>query len=204
LNPSSSAAEWDRRYGGADLVWSAVPNRFVAEVLADAPPGRALDLAAGEGRNAVWLAERGWEVTAVDFSSAGLEKARRLAAARGVAVDLVRADLADWEPPPSTFDAVVIAYLQVEAPLLRQALHGAAVALTPGGRLVVISHHRDNLTSGWGGPQDPALLHTVEQISDALPGLVVERGARVRRPVSTADGTRHALDALVVASRPAT
>jgi ubiquinone/menaquinone biosynthesis C-methylase UbiE len=71
--------EWDRRYAAAELVWTAEPNRFAVAELQDLPPGRALDVAAGEGRNAVWLASRGWQVTAVDFSAAGLDKGRRLA-----------------------------------------------------------------------------------------------------------------------------
>ena len=77
--------QWDERYSGAEFEWSMHPNQFVAGQLAGLPPGRALDLAAGEGRNSVWLAERGWSVTAVDFSRVGLEKGRKLSAARGVA-----------------------------------------------------------------------------------------------------------------------
>ena len=76
--------QWDERYSGAEFEWSMHPNQFVAEQLDGLPPGRALDLAAGEGRNSVWLAERGWSVTAVDFSSVGLEKGRMLSAAHGV------------------------------------------------------------------------------------------------------------------------
>ncbi len=75
------AAGWNERYAGTDLVWSAGPNAFVEQICSSLTPGTALDLAAGEGRNALWLAELGWEVTAVDFSSVGLEKARRAAAA---------------------------------------------------------------------------------------------------------------------------
>ena len=73
------AKAWDERYADSELVWSVEPNQFVAAECADLPPGRALDLAAGEGRNAIWLARRGWDVTAVDFSQAGLDKGRRLA-----------------------------------------------------------------------------------------------------------------------------
>ena len=73
------AEAWDERYADSELVWSVEPNQFVAAECADLPPGRALDLAAGEGRNSIWLARRGWDVTAVDFSQAGLDKGRRLA-----------------------------------------------------------------------------------------------------------------------------
>ncbi|MCI3276673.1 class I SAM-dependent methyltransferase [Streptomyces cylindrosporus] len=93
------AATWDERYRGSELVWKAEPNRFVAEDLAGLKAsGRAVDLAAGEGRNSVWLAERGWEVDAVDFSAVALEKAERLAADRGVRLRTVRADLTAGHP----------------------------------------------------------------------------------------------------------
>jgi SAM-dependent methyltransferase len=92
--------DWDRRYRGTELVWTAQPNRFLVQELRGLPPGRALDLGSGEGRNAVWLAEGGWKVTAVDFSPVALDKARRLAQARGVTVDWVLADLRDYEPEP--------------------------------------------------------------------------------------------------------
>jgi SAM-dependent methyltransferase len=200
-----SAEDWDRRYAGKELVWSAEPNRFVAAALGDEPPGRALDLAAGEGRNAVWLAERGWRVTAVDFSPVALEKGRELAAASGVDIDWIQADLAGWTPPAEHFDAVLLAYLHLPSAQLEPVLAGAASALTPGGRLVAVGHHRDNLEEGVGGPQDPAVLQTVEGLVNGLlagvPDLVLERAERVLRPVDTPDGERSAIDVLVVARR---
>jgi len=84
---------WNQRYADAELVWSAEANGFLVQEVADLPPGRALDLGAGEGRNAIWLGERGWRVTAVDFSGVGLQKARRLAEARGVEVNWIEANL---------------------------------------------------------------------------------------------------------------
>src|SRR4051812_9854296 len=99
------AAAWDERYAAAELGWSASPNRFVAAELADLSPGRALDLAAGEGRNALWLAERGWQVTAVDFSRVGLEKARALQRRhpRGaqLQVEWVHADVLTYDCGPT-------------------------------------------------------------------------------------------------------
>jgi SAM-dependent methyltransferase len=199
VGATTSSEDWDRRYDATELVWSATPNRFVAEALADVAPGSALDLAAGEGRNALWLAERGWDVTAVDFSPVGLEKGRRSAAARGVEVTWVCADLAEWDPPAGAFDAVVLAYLHVPDLLLSRVLGGAATALAPGGTLVVVGHHHDNLEHGTGGPQDPAVLQTEQQLAGGLSGLEVARAERVERPVETPEGPRTAIDALVVA-----
>ena len=83
-------AGWDERYAAAELIWTAEPNRFVVAELTGLPPGRALDLGAGEGRNAIWLAEQGWDVTAVDFSAVGLDKGRAVAARRGVRIQRSR------------------------------------------------------------------------------------------------------------------
>src|SRR3954471_21444334 len=114
------AHEWDERYAGTDLVWSAEPNRFVAEEVADLRPGRAVDLGAGEGRNALHLARLGWDVTAVDFSQVALDKGR--AVAGDPPVTWVCPDATPW-PPPEPVDLVVEAYLHVE-PAARRTTTG--------------------------------------------------------------------------------
>jgi SAM-dependent methyltransferase len=141
--------DWNRRYAGAEFMWTADPNRFLAAEVAELPPGRALDLACGEGRNAVWLAEHGWEVTGVDFSEAGLGKGAKLAEERQVSVDWMLADLLD----------------------------------------------------GYGGPKDPALPFTPEDIAGELAPLSIERAERVRRPVVSPLGEVYAIDALVRATK---
>jgi SAM-dependent methyltransferase len=196
------AQGWDARYAGSELVWGAEPNQFVAQELAGVPAGRALDLAAGEGRNAIWLASLGWRVTAVDFSAVALDRARRLAAARGLQVDWVQADLRTHRPEPGAYDAVVVAYLHLIPAELTQVLGRAAAAVAPGGRVVVVGHDLANLTGGIGGPQDPEVLYTAESIAAALPGLVVQRAEPVTRPVTTVDGEARAIDTLVHAHRP--
>ncbi|RFU43032.1 class I SAM-dependent methyltransferase [Actinomadura logoneensis] len=193
------ARGWDERYSGRDLVWSAGPNRFVAEECAGLPPGRALDLACGEGRNALWLAGEGWTVTAVDFSAVAIERARELAEARGVSVELLVEDVLTWVPPEGAFDLVVIAYLQL--PEMGEVLARAASAVAPGGVLVFVGHDRTNLTEGVGGPQDPAVLHTPGAVAGALPGLTVQRAERVRRAVEVDGEERFAVDTLVRAVR---
>ena len=191
------SSEWDKRYAGTELVWTAEPNRFVVEELQALPPGRALDLGAGEGRNAIWLAHRGWQVTAVDFSAVGLEKGRRLAETSRAAVDWVHADLREYQPEESVFQLVLVAYLQLREADLHGVLRRAAAALAPGGVLLVVGHDVTNLTEGTGGPPDPAVLYTPESIVRPLSELTVLRAERVRRPT----GAGEAVDTLVRAVR---
>ena len=198
---ASEQAAWDQRYSGPDLVWGAGPNRFVAEELAALPPGRAIDLGCGEGRNAIWLAERGWEVTAVDFSAAGLARAARLAAERTVTVDWVQADLLAWQPEPGGYDLVLIAYLHLPSAGLARVFRAAAAAVAPGGTLLVVGHDRDNIARGHGGPQDPDRLYTPAEIIAELGGLGIVRAEQVLRPVRTPEGERTAIDTLVRAER---
>ncbi len=193
---------WDRRYGGSELVWSAEPNRFLAAEAGGLAVGRALDLACGEGRNAVWLAQQGWEVTGVDFSQVGLDKARRLAEQRAVSVQWLLADLVDYIPQAGAFDLVAILYLHVEDEAMRKILQRAAAALAPGGTLLVVGHDPTNIEDGYGGPQNPAILMSPDEIVQALPGLTIERAERVRRPVESAGEDGYAIDALVRAVRP--
>ena len=158
--------QWDELYASTELVWTAEANRFVVEELAGLATGRALDLGTGEGRNAIWLAERGWQVTAVDFSAVGLAKAAELAARRGVTgVRWVEADLREYQPGPAAFDLVLLAYVhlppdEVPAALLQRA----ASALAPDGTLLVVGHDVDNIAHGHGGPQDPRILHRVQDV----------------------------------------
>jgi SAM-dependent methyltransferase len=194
------AEAWNARYSGAELVWGAEPNRFVAAELSDLPPGRALDVACGEGRNSIWLASRGWRVIGVDFSEAGLDRAVRLAARAGVAdrVSFQLGDVVTGPLPAGPFDAVIVAYLQLKGPQRRAALRLAATMIAPAGTLLVVGHDTKNLTGGTGGPQDSQVLFSPDDvITDlaGLPGLVVEKAERVYRPAPNAG--RDAIDALV-------
>ena len=119
------AGAWDERYAESDLLWGAEPNRLFAEVMAGLEPGRALDLAAGEGRNAIWLARQGWDVTAVDFSPVAIERGKALARDLGAEVRFEVADLRDYEPDPGAFNLVAILYLHVD-PELRRTIHRRA------------------------------------------------------------------------------
>ncbi|HET6654074.1 MAG TPA: class I SAM-dependent methyltransferase [Nocardioides sp.] len=187
------AREWDERYAATELVWSAGPNQFVETELADLAPGRAVDLAAGEGRNALWLAERGWEVTAVDFSLVGLDKGRQAQArhprGRDLRVDWVQADVLEYDAGPVGFDLALVAYLQLRSDQRRVALRRAFGLLVPGGTLLVVAHDSSNITEGTGGPTDPGVLFTAEEVLCDLDGerFEVIRAERVSRKVLAAD-----------------
>ncbi|MDR7252508.1 SAM-dependent methyltransferase [Nocardioides sp. BE266] len=184
------ARAWDAKYAASELVWSREPNQLVAAELADLSPGTAVDLAAGEGRNAIWLAARGWSATAVDFSQVALDKGSRLAG--DLDVTWVCADATAWTPP-GPVDLVVIAYLQLPAEERRRSVRGAFTMLRPGGTLLLVAHDSTNLTEGTGGPQDPAVLMTADDVLADLAGLEVEvvRAERVAREVRSADPSHH-------------
>ena len=201
----SDATSWDERYRGAEFVWRTEPNRFLPGAVEGLAPGRTLDLACGEGRNAVWLATQGWEATGVDFSQVGLDKAARLATSNDVDVRWIRADATSWQPD-ELYNLVVVFYLQVPEAERRAAFTVAARALAPGGTLLIVGHDLDNLTGGIGGPQNPAVLYTPDDVRDDLTAagvadLVVDRAERVERPVDTDSGARVAIDCLVRAHR---
>ncbi len=190
---------WDERHRAREPIESPEPDPSLVAVASVWAPGRALDLAAGDGRNAIWLAQRGWQTTAVDFSAVALDRARASADAAGVQVDWLQADLLAWRPAPRSVDLVTLVYLHLPAPE-RQAVYAAAAdAVAPGGRLVVIGHDRSNLTEGTGGPQDPAVLFTAAEIGAELSGLTVRTAEVV---VRGAGEGRKTIDALLVAERP--
>ena len=194
------AQAWDDRYRSAQLLWGPGPNRRFAEVVGDLPPGRALDLACGEGRNAIWLAAQGWRVTAVDFSPVALERAARLAADRGVTVDLLHHDVRTWDPPAGAFDLVALLYVHLPSDDLRRLHTRAAAAVAPGGTLVVIGHDRRNIAEGHGGPQDPDSLLDPDTVAGQVVSLRVVTAETVTRRVET-DPPATALDTYVRATR---
>lgn len=204
VRPGFAREDWNARYAQKELLWTAEPNRAFAAEVRELEPGRALDVACGEGRNAVWLAEQGWRVTAVDFSDVALAKAAKLASSRGVEVEWVLGDVLEYEPEQRAFDLVSVLYLQLPHVELVHALRSAADAVAPGGTFVVIGHDTTNLVDGHGGPKNASVLFTPEDVVPALDGLDVERAEKIRRTVSLDDGEATAIDALVRARRPPT
>lgn len=187
---------WDERYRAADRLWSAEPNLFVADRLGHREPGVGLDLASGDGRNAIWLAERGWKMTAVDFSEVAIQRGRSITDQ----VDFVVGDVLEWEPD-RTFDLVLISYLHLPAEKMAGVVSRAAGWLDRGGELFMIGHDRVNLEKGYGGPQVPEILWDVSEFRRLVDGLSVIEAQVVRRPVETDDGMVYARDTLVRAVR---
>jgi SAM-dependent methyltransferase len=189
------AEEWDERYAEKQQ-WSSGPNRLVEDLLTGLPPGDAVDLAAGEGRHARWLADVGWRVTAVDFSAVGLARGQEQPG--GERVLWVQADVLQWSAAPESLDLVLVAYLHVPEEDLRALFDRAVRWLRPGGRLLVLGHDLENLTAGVGGPQEPGILLSVERLAPVAELLETDRLEQVRR--ETPDGV--ALDTLLWARRP--
>lgn len=199
-----SASFWDERYGAPGRVWGSQPNEFLVKEVAGLKPGRALDLATGEGRNAVWLAEQGWQVTGSDFSPVGLDKAAAAADAAGVSGKWILADLTakeTWGPLRSDgpYDLVAVLYLHLPVFARRAALAFAATLLAPGGTMLVVGHDLRNLNEGYGGPQDAAILLSPDVVATEIcPPLELERAETLTRFTTTSDGSPvAALDTLV-------
>ncbi|MST33552.1 methyltransferase domain-containing protein [Acidimicrobiaceae bacterium USS-CC1] len=193
--PPSPGAVWDQRY--ADTDWPSEPDDALVELAAGLPPGRALDLGCGPGRNAIWLARQGWTVTGIDASAVGLRIAGERAREAGVTLELVQADVLTYTPPPASVDLVVVANLHF-APGEREGFFSrAAMGVRPGGHLYVNGHHLDAL--GLAGPPVPERLYTEELLADLLAPLEVVVSRR-ERPAH--DGGRPLVDAVAWATVP--
>jgi SAM-dependent methyltransferase len=204
-----TSTAWNQRYKDSDLVWSATPNIWVRQLTEELPAGTALDIAAGEGRNALWLAARGWQVSAVDFSTVALQRARTLAQEQlgrnAGRLTTLEADLQTWAPQTRSYDLVLVVYLHLPESQRSPVMAAAAEAVAPGGTLLVVGHDLENLSSGHGGPQDPAVLYRpADIVADIEPAqLLVVRHETAPRSVTGADGqVVEALDTIVLARRP--
>lgn len=198
------AAQWDERYRSADLVWGVEPNQFIRQQCERLPVGEAVDLACGEGRNALWLARLGWRVVGVDFSATAVARARELTRLESDAVQgritWHVADVTQWTRRVESADLVLISYVHLPPIERYQLIRSAARAVRPGGHVVLVGHDRRNLLEGVGGPQDATLLYVPAEIAVRLrrEGLAVDLAETL--PRTTDNGT--ALDTLVLARRP--
>jgi SAM-dependent methyltransferase len=187
---------WNARYARDGFVYGIEPNDFVASVAARIPPGPVLCLAEGEGRNAVHLATLGHAVTAVDQSEVALSKAQKLAAGRGVTLETVVADLAEYRIAPGAWAGIVSVWAHLPPPL-RQRLHAQVVSgLPPGGVFILESYTPAQLAYDTGGPRSVDLLMTAAQLRDELAGLDFEILRELDRDVR--EGWKHTGRAAVV------
>jgi SAM-dependent methyltransferase len=178
-------AYWEERYRSAATVWSGEPNRQLVAEAGDLPPGTALDAGSGEGADAVWLARRGWWVTAVDFAVTALERGARAAANAGVGdrIEWVRADLRSWTPP-ERYDLVSAQFFHLAPPERDVVFATLADAVAPGGRLLLVGHDVSDLESGAHRPHAPERFFSATEVATSLdPGAwdVVTAATR-RRP----------------------
>ena len=172
--PSTAADFWDARYEGETYAYGTAPNAYFRQRLDALPPGRLLLLAEGEGRNAVYAAKCGWQVTAVDFSDEGRAKALRLAVAQGVRLDYQVADLTalGWQRP-GYYDAVALIYAHLE-PADRRAVHAAAAAsLAPGGHVLLEAFSPRQLGLSSGGPRTAEMLYEPAMLAEDFAGLTL-------------------------------
>lgn len=188
---------WDEKHS-AGVIEGDRLNPFFVEEAAKLPPGRALELGCGDGTAALWLATKGWSVTAVDISPVALSRARLKAIGEGLQVGWQLADLREYAPVAGRYDLVVALFLQLRETERRLVYRRAAEALRPGGTLLVVAHDLSNLTEGVGGPPDASLLFTPDDLRADLPGLRFNRAEVVRRGESVPGP----LDAIIVATRP--
>ena len=196
----SRRALWDERHAAREPIESLEPDPTLVEESGSLRPGRALDLGAGDGRNAVWLANQGWDVTAVDFSRVALDRGRALAKDRGVRVEWKLADLLEWSPGTGRYDLVTLFFIHLPPDQRRDVYARAAAAVATGGTLLIVGHDRTNLADGVGGPQDPDVLFTPSEVAADLAGFRVDQAEVVRR---RAPAGRGPIDAIVRAVRVA-
>jgi SAM-dependent methyltransferase len=191
------AEGWNRRY--AKREWPPSPREPwppVVELISTLEPGRALDLGAGEGRNALWLAERGWRVTAVDLSRVALDRARHLAVERELEMDYVVADVCRYRPEAGAFELVLVAYVHPEPPDRESLFAGAAQAVAPGGHLLVLGLDLAGLRVGSGGQPDPERRFTPSRLAGAFPGIELIRPERLTRDIEPGQGEGRSVDTL--------
>jgi SAM-dependent methyltransferase len=201
---TSPSLYWDLKYETEEFIYTKTANRFVVELCSDLAAGTAIDLAGGEGRNTVWLAERGWRVEDVDLSATGLKKAQAFAKERNVSslVSTLCASGADFKSNVAPADLGLIGYLQVPNELLKASMKNLVSQLKPGANLVGVWHARENLGVGFGGPQDPEVLPSVETMTKICAQLPVNVNSLELRDgqVQTKEGLKPSITLLLSAT----
>jgi len=157
---------WDQRYADEEYVYGTAPNEFFKQELDKLAPGKILLPAEGEGRNAVYAAENGWDVWAFDQSEEGMKKALRLASRHNVTIDYHLQDLETIACPENYYDAIALVFVHSHH-LKRQAIHRNLIRfLKPGGILILIGYSKEQLQYGSGGPKEESMLFSLDEISE--------------------------------------
>ena len=192
-----SLENWQSRYSQPDRVWSSNPNPWLVEVAEQLVPGSALDVGCGEGADAIWLAAAGWTVTGLDFAPAALARASEHAHDAEVAgrITWAEQDLTSWRPHPRTADLVSVQFFHAP-PDLRSQVHQRAWEATRRD-LVIVGHDPTNATQGSGGPPDPAVLYSTEDVLNTLDLAEAEVSVSERRARNADDPRRLMWDSLL-------
>jgi SAM-dependent methyltransferase len=165
-------ASWEERYGSSERVWSGRPNPQLVAEASDLAPGTALDVGCGEGADAIWLASRGWRVTAVDFATTALRRGAAHAEAKGVElaarIEWRHADLRVWTPPEADFDLVSAQYMHLPPAERRDLFARLAAAVAPGGTLLIVGHDISDLETGAHRPDMPEMFFTADEVAGSL------------------------------------
>ncbi len=177
-------SKWDERYSEAGYAYGTEPNDFLAASLEQLPPvGKVLCLGDGEGRNSVFLARQGYTVTAVDYSTVGLQKAQRLAADRGVTITTRVADLAEYQLLPDTYDAVISIFCHLLPPVRRQVHRQIPLSLKRDGVFLLEGYTPRQLNHGTGGPPVKELLLEISDLKKELAELQITHLIELEREI---------------------
>ena len=179
---------WDSRYNNPSFVFGTEPNDFLRDYAHHLPKGKILSLAEGEGRNAVFLAAQGYDVTGVDSSAVGLEKAQRLAQSRSVRITTITADLAQFKIEPNSWDGVVSIFCHLPSTLRRDVYKRVAAGLKPGGCFLIEAYTPKQLAFKTGGPQNPDSMPDLASLRQELIGLRLEHAAELERDIFEGPG----------------
>lgn len=188
--------QWDERYGAGEYVYGQEPNDFLVSVAGRIPRGKVLSLADGQGRNGVYLAGLGHQVAGVDSSAIGLEMARQLALERGVRIETIVADLADFDLGRECWDGIVSIFCHLPPPVRKDLLRRVVAALRPGGVFIMEAYSPAQLNFGTGGPSSVELLVPLSELKNELAGLRLDHAVEVERTVI--EGKLHSGRAAVV------
>ena len=199
-------SSWVKKYDTPAYVYTTDVNQFVVELCGNLTPGTAIEVAGGEGRNAVWLAEQGWTVEVIDFAPNALAKARRLAEERGVADRIIttEASALDFTAQLAPVDLAVVAYLHIYSHQFAQAMETTVAAVKPGGHVMGVWHALENLQHNSHGPQNPDSLPSVDSLSKLCADLGLEvltlenRDGKVR----TDEGPKPSVTVVLLARKP--